>query len=54
MEYKFLIFNSEEKVMKAALSNCGPLLTIIVWGIPNRQTMFFQTNFVMSLSLMLV
>ena len=53
MDYKFLSFNFEQKVLNTTLSNCGPLSAIIVWGIPNRHMMFFQTKFVMSLSLML-
>ena len=53
MEYKFLILSFEQKVLKVVLSNYDLLLAIIVWGILNRQTMFFQTNFITSLSLML-
>ena len=53
MKCKFLIFNSEQKVLKAMLSNCGPLSATIVCGNPNRRMMFFQTNLETSLSLML-
>ena len=35
MEYKFLILSSEQKVLKATLSNCGPLSAMMAWGIPN-------------------
>lgn len=52
VEYRFLILSSEQKVLKVALSNCGLLSATIVWGIPNRHTIFFQMNFVTSLSLM--
>ena len=53
MDYIFFIFSSEQKVLKAMLSNCGPLLAMIVCGIPNQQMMFFQTNLETSLSLIL-
>ena len=52
VEYKFLIFISLQKFMYTLLSNCGPLLVIIDCGIPNQQTMFFYTNWTISLSLM--
>ena len=32
MEYRFLIFNSKQKVLKAMISNYGPLSTIIACG----------------------
>ena len=53
VEYRFLIFSSKQKVLKAMLSNCGPLSTIIACRILNRKTMFFQNNVETSLSLML-
>ena len=53
MEYRFLIFSSKQKVLKAMLSNYGPLSTIIACGILNRQAMFLQTNLETSLSLIL-
>ena len=53
MENRFLIVSSEQKVLNAMLSNCGPLSTTIACGILNRQTIFFQTNVETSLSLML-
>ena len=52
MEYKFLIFSFEHKVLKAMLSNRGQLLAIIAYGIPNQQMMFFQRNSETYLSLM--
>ena len=54
MEYEFWMFSSEQKFQKAMLSNYGPLSAIMDWGIPKRQMMFFHTNLVTSLSLMLV
>lgn len=53
MEYRFLIFSSEQKVLNAMLSNCGSLLAIIVCGILNRQMIFFHTKLEMSLFFML-
>ena len=53
MEYKFLIFSSEQKVLNVTLSNYDPLSAIITWEIPKRQMMFFQTKLETSLSLML-
>ena len=50
MEYKFFIFSSEQKVLKAMFSNGGPLSATIAYRIPNRQMMFFQTNLETSLS----
>ena len=54
MEYKFFIFSSKPKVLKAMLSNCGSLLAMITCGILNQQMIFFHTNLETSLSLMLV
>ena len=53
MEYRFLIFSFEQKILKVILSNCGPLSSIITCGTLNGQTMFFQMNLETSLSLML-
>ena len=51
MEYRFRIFSSWQKSRYTRLSNCGPLSDTIDFGMPNRQTMFFHMNRVMSLSL---
>ena len=52
VEYKFLGFSSWKKFLYKPLSNCGPLSVTIDFGILNRQTIFFHTNRMTSLSLM--
>jgi hypothetical protein len=39
--------------MKGLLLNCVPLSEMIILGIPNLVMIFFQTNLIKSLSLML-
>ena len=51
MEYKFRIFNSWKKSRYTRLSYYDPLSDTIDLGMLNRQTMFFQMNWVTSLSL---
>ena len=51
VEYEFLIFRLLQKFMYTLLSNCGPLSVIIYCRIPNRQPIFFHTNWTSSLSL---
>ena len=41
MEYRFLISNFKQKVLKLMLSNYGLLSATIACGISNQQMMFF-------------
>ena len=45
VEYRFLIFNSLQKFLYTRLSNCGPLLVTIDWGISNLHTTYELNNF---------
>ena len=51
MEYLFVMPRSQQYLLKALLSNCSLLSEMSVWGIPNQVTIFFQTNFLASASL---
>ena len=50
VEYLFLMPKSQQYLLKALLSNWRPLSVMRVWGIPNRVTIFFQTNLLASTS----
>src|SRR6266702_2939836 len=52
VEYLFLMPSSEQYSLKALLSNWSPLSETRARGIPNRVTIFFQTNFFTSTSRM--
>ena len=51
VEYLFVIPRSQQYFLKALLSNYSLLSEMSVWGIPNRVTIFFQTNFLAFASL---
>ena len=51
VEYLFFMPRSQQYLWKTLLSNWSPLSEISVWGIPNRVTIFFQTNVLASTSL---